>query len=56
MTKQSIVFDDAATVSLSGSVDAVITCPPYGSTEIYSDVGAENLSHDDFWNGGRVLY
>ena len=48
MTKQSIVFDDAATVSLSGSVDAVITCPPYGSTEIYSDVGAENLSHDDF--------
>lgn len=28
--------------------DCVFTCPPYESVEHYSNVGAENLLHDDF--------
>ena len=28
--------------------DAVITCPPYGDTEHYTDIGSENLNRDAF--------
>lgn len=48
MQDQGIRFGDSAVIDLSGKVDAVITCPPYGNTEIYSTKGAENLSDDDF--------
>lgn len=43
----SFTVGDAAIVA-PAKVDAVITCPPYGSTEIYSEDGAENLSDEDF--------
>lgn len=47
---QHIVFGDSSMVDLSeiDSVDAVITCPPYGSIEVYSEYGAENLLDQDF--------
>lgn len=47
---QHICFGDSALVDMPGCnlVDAVVTCPPYGSIEIYSDVGAERLSHNAF--------
>lgn len=50
INNQSILFNDSATCDLLlyDDVDAVITCPPYGSTELYTDVGAENLSRNDF--------
>ena len=44
--EQSIQFADSACVPLSGKVDAVITCPPCGKSEIYSSEGAENMSED----------
>ena len=28
--------------------NALFTCPPYWNTEVYSNIGAENLSHEDF--------
>ena len=48
MTNQHFVNHDSANVSISGDYHAVITCPPYGDTEIYSSGGAENLSDDSF--------
>lgn len=55
MTKQHIRFADSASddVGFPVNANAVITCPPYFNTEIYSGEGAENLSHDEFlrwWN------
>lgn len=53
ITKQTVIYADASKYSPMGVFDAVITCPPYGSTEIYSDAGAENLSNFEFldwWN------
>lgn len=54
---QSIVCADAAEVDMRAhGHDAVITCPPYGSKEIYSDLGAENFGEEAFiewW--GRVV-
>lgn len=46
--RQRCVCADAAEVSIDGEFDAVITCPPYGSLERYSDVGAENLDDEAF--------
>lgn len=43
-----IIFADSAGLDINKHYDAVITCPPYGDTEIYSSEGAENLSSDDF--------
>lgn len=45
-----VLCGDSAIIDLTGqsSVDAVITCPPYHDTEIYSEIGAENLSYADF--------
>lgn len=56
ITEQEVIFDDSATVCLSERYDCVFTCPPYGNQEIYSELGAENLSYCDFlawW--GRVV-
>lgn len=45
-----VLCGDSSVVDLTGQsdVDAVITCPPYHGTEIYSEIGAENLSYDEF--------
>lgn len=44
-----MMWGDSSTMNISGlSVDAIIACPPYGDTEIYSDIGAENLSDANF--------
>lgn len=45
---QRCVCADAAEVSIDGEFDSVITCPPYGLLERYSDAGAENLGEDEF--------
>ena len=53
MCNQTISFGDSSIANISGHYDAVITCPPYYNTEIYSKTGAENLSYADFlswWN------
>lgn len=51
-----IVNDGAVVQPPAGVFDAVVTCPPYGDREIYSDDGAENLSEDAFlgWWGEVV--
>ena len=43
------IGDGASCRDIDSRAEAVITCPPYGSTEIYSDMGAENLSDDKFF-------
>lgn len=48
MRDQTFTHGDSASVHLSGEYDAVLTCPPYGNTEIYGPNGAENLSGADF--------
>lgn len=44
----SIIFRDSAGVVPPSGTQAVITCPPYWNTEIYSDAGAENLDYPGF--------
>lgn len=44
---------DSSLVDINGNYDLVFTCPPYYNIELYSDIGAENLSYPDFliwWN------
>lgn len=48
ITDQEITFCDSAVVDVPAVFDAVITCPPYGNTEIYSDAGSENMDRDNF--------
>lgn len=48
MIKQRMVIGDSSIYQLSGRVDAVLTCPPYGSLEQYSDDGAEIFSDEKF--------
>lgn len=48
MVGQHIVFDDSSVYVPTVQVNAVITCPPYGNIEIYSEFGAENFSENDF--------
>lgn len=48
MQDQRVMFADSGTYTPTGHVDAIICCPPYGDTEIYSLDGAENLSEQDF--------
>lgn len=47
---------DAASQDVRTSPDAIITCPPYMATEVYTDQGAENLCEQDFsvWWAGVV--
>lgn len=48
--------NDSANQLVIGDADAIITCPPYKSIEVYSENGAENLSDEDFaaWWGEVV--
>jgi len=46
-SSQSSHVGDAAEYQ-PGAHDAILTCPPYGTTEIYSEAGAENLDVDAF--------
>lgn len=48
MQKQNIAFCDSADYKPDSNFDAVITCPPYGNIEIYTNYGSENLSDIDF--------
>lgn len=52
-----VVLDDSATRDMRGGThEMVLTCPPYGDTEIYTSQGAENLDNEAFlawW--GRVV-
>lgn len=48
MKDQSFGVTDSSVYQDSRRYDAVITCPPYGDTEIYSEYGAENLSDKVF--------
>ena len=53
MTEQVIETADSALCNISGNYDAVITCPPYGNIEIYSENGSENLDNNaflDWWH------
>ena len=46
-----LIHGDSSKIDLShGQQDCVFTCPPYEGFEIYTEFGAENLSHDDFIN------
>lgn len=53
MQEQQFVESDSASIALFDNYDAVLTCPPYGSTEIYSPNGSENLDDFDFLNWWR---
>ena len=48
MKKQTFRIADSARYEIQNGYDAVITCPPYGDIEIYSDKGAENLDNNAF--------
>lgn len=48
MHDQSIVYMDSAGYFPENDYDAVITCPPYYNTEIYSDKGSENYDYEHF--------
>lgn len=48
ISKQRVLFQDASLYKPVCSADAVITCPPYGSLEKYSELGAEQLDADSF--------
>ena len=43
-----LIHGDSAEYDLKDDFDMVVTCPPYGDIEYYSDDGAENLSYDEF--------
>lgn len=52
-----VVLDDSATRDMRGGThEMVLTCPPYGDTEIYTSQGAENLDDEAFlaWWGSVV--
>lgn len=53
-----VIRADSAKVPMMGAVhDTVYTCPPYGSHEIYTPYGAENLSTEAFYVWWRqVVY
>lgn len=48
ITGQKVVFKDSALYEPIFTADAVVTCPPYGSLEQYSDNGAETLDDSSF--------
>lgn len=44
-----IVYTDSSKYDMrQAKHDCVFTCPPYWNIEMYSELGAENLSYDDF--------
>lgn len=49
LTNVSVTLGDSATRDMrDGSHEMVLTCPPYGDTEIYTSHGAENLDDGAF--------
>lgn len=49
LTDVSVSLGDSATRDMrGGSHEMVLTCPPYGDTEIYTSQGAENLDDEAF--------
>lgn len=51
--RQRFLVADSAFHCPSERAQAVVTCPPYGSLERYTEAGAENLSGDQFLNWWR---
>lgn len=50
LTNQFTICADSASYELDSEYDTVFTCPPYWNTEIYTNIGAENLSYIEFLN------
>lgn len=49
LTNVSVALGDSSTRDMrGGSHEMVLTCPPYGDTEIYTSDGAENLDDEAF--------
>lgn len=48
MVNCELLHGDSSQYDLKRDYDMVITCPPYGDIEYYSDNGAENLEYDKF--------
>ena len=49
LTNASVSLGDSATRDMRGGTHGmVLTCPPYGDTEIYTSQGAENLDDEAF--------
>lgn len=49
LTRADVTLGDSATRDMrGGSHEMVLTCPPYGSTEVYTENGAENLDDEAF--------
>lgn len=49
LANASVTLGDSATRDMrGGSHEMVLTCPPYGDTEIYTSQGAENLDDEAF--------
>lgn len=48
MEQQEFLYGDSSLLVPGRQYDCILTCPPYGSTEIYSPRGAENLDCDVF--------
>lgn len=51
-----VVCEDASKLDMrKHEHDCVFTCPPYENVEVYTDIGAENLSHDAFLDWWRQV-
>ena len=48
MVDCELLHGDSSQYDLERDYDMVVTCPPYGDIEYYSDNGAENLKYDEF--------
>ena len=49
LTHADVTLGDSATRDMrGGSHEMVLTCPPYGNTEVYTENGAENLDDEAF--------
>lgn len=56
LTNASVTLGDSATRDMrGGSHEMVLTCPPYGDTEIYTSQGAENLDDEAFLEWWRQV-
>lgn len=57
LTHAHVTLGDSATRDMRGGMhEMVLTCPPYGNTEVYTENGAENLDDEAFlgWWGSVV--
>ena len=49
LTHADVTLGDSATCDMRGGThEMVLTCPPYGDTEVYTENGAENLDDEAF--------